>query len=147
MDARELDRRRKRIGGFRRYGCWAGNQEGVEEDVTKCVFGVWPAVRSSIEQQCQRKRGHGQDGLWCKQHDPAQVEKKEQLHAKRLLDRSAAQDEICRRADELAEQLGVDGKPFWHRAGSWERSGYVERLVISFADAEKLIARLRGGGD
>lgn len=50
---------------MRRYGKWAGSPDGVPEDTALCVFecGVSPHYR-----QCSRQRGHGPDGLYCKQH-------------------------------------------------------------------------------
>ena len=53
---------------IRRYGCWAGMPRGVAEDITKCIKEVYPAGRSIIPSQCNRKRGHGANGLYCKQH-------------------------------------------------------------------------------
>lgn len=50
------------------YGIWAGNPKGVPEDETCCIEEVFPRDGSWIPAQCQRKRGHGDDGLWCKQH-------------------------------------------------------------------------------
>jgi hypothetical protein len=51
----------------RRYGQWAGNPKGEEEDPTRCVKEVWPSD-GWTPYQCPRKRGHGPDGLYCKQH-------------------------------------------------------------------------------
>lgn len=55
---------------LRRYGDWAGDPKGVPEDVLRCVVEVWPQTRDAgwIPWQCQRKRGYGKDGLYCKQH-------------------------------------------------------------------------------
>lgn len=52
----------------RRYGQWAGNERGTKEDVTRCIEEVWPTGRSIISYQCQRKRGHGPGGVYCRQH-------------------------------------------------------------------------------
>ena len=52
----------------RRYGQWAGNQQGYPEDKTRCVQTVWPRSGGWIDSQCKRKRGHGPNGLYCKQH-------------------------------------------------------------------------------
>lgn len=49
------------------YGAWAGRPQGVPEDVTRCVESVF-ADRDWIPHQCTRKRGHGPEGLYCKQH-------------------------------------------------------------------------------
>ena len=57
------------IDGERRYGQWAGNKKGNPEDKTKCIVEVcveqnrWPTFH-----QCRRKRGHGPEGVLCKQH-------------------------------------------------------------------------------
>ncbi len=51
----------------RRYDEWAGNPTGTKEDKTRCVESVldftgWHSY------QCQRKRGYGLNGEYCKQH-------------------------------------------------------------------------------
>lgn len=57
-----------------KYGGWAGNEHGRVADLTRCCVEVtryengWPR-----NHQCNRKRGHGPDGEYCKQHDPAAV--------------------------------------------------------------------------
>ena len=51
----------------RRYDTWPGNPRGLVEIRTQCVVEVstnWGLHRY----QCARKRGHGPDGLFCKQH-------------------------------------------------------------------------------
>lgn len=52
---------------MRYYGRWAGDPKGRAEDPSRCAASVtgWP---SHIRHQCSRKRGHGKDGLFCKQH-------------------------------------------------------------------------------
>ena len=52
----------------RRYGQWAGDPRGVAEDTTKCIAEVRGGPGGYIRYQCYRKRGHGLDGLYCKQH-------------------------------------------------------------------------------
>jgi len=52
------------INGERRYGVWNGCPMGRAEDLTLCIEEVW----SRIPHQCRRIRGHGPDGLYCKQH-------------------------------------------------------------------------------
>jgi len=56
------------------YSSWSGDKKGVPEDVTRCIEEV-PSNGSWIPYQCRRKRGHGPDGLYCKQHG-----EKEQKH-------------------------------------------------------------------
>ncbi len=47
------------------YDVWAGNPKGTLEDGARCIKTVW--IRWH-DHQCLRKRGHGPDGLYCKQH-------------------------------------------------------------------------------
>lgn len=54
--------------GTRIYGAWAGNPEGTTEDETRCIKEVWEQGRVIRAYQCLRKRGHGPEGLYCKQH-------------------------------------------------------------------------------
>lgn len=54
--------------GRRIYGAWAGNPHGVLEDKTRCIKEVYPQGNTWIPYQCQRKRGYGPGGLYCKQH-------------------------------------------------------------------------------
>jgi len=51
----------------RRYGEWSGNPNGYPEDRRKCIEEVYPEGQWH-SRQCSRKRGHGPDGLYCKQH-------------------------------------------------------------------------------
>ena len=53
--------------GERRYNRWAGNPKGNAEDKARCAAEVFE--RSGWHfYQCLRKRGHGPDGEFCKQH-------------------------------------------------------------------------------
>ena len=52
----------------KRYGMWAGNSAGVIEDMTCCTEEVYPTEGFGIPHQCNRKRGYGANGLYCKQH-------------------------------------------------------------------------------
>lgn len=56
--------------GRRRYGQWAGNSRGTPEDVSRCVDSVrnMSIARGMVDKQCERKRGHGPNGEYCKQH-------------------------------------------------------------------------------
>lgn len=63
------------VKGRRRYGIWSGNPTGTREDITRCVHevkgkGAWGPTENH---QCYRKRGHGRDGLYCRQHAPLYV--------------------------------------------------------------------------
>ena len=73
------------INGERRYGVWGGCPVVSAEDPTRCTEAVWqrenawyphPHCTEEVWQrenawyphQCSRRRGHGPDGLYCKQH-------------------------------------------------------------------------------
>ena len=57
----------------RRYGQWAGNPRGWPEDVERCVESVFSGMRS---RQCTRRRGHGPEGLYCRQHGRLEEERR-----------------------------------------------------------------------
>lgn len=52
----------------KRYGQWAGNPKGLPENKECCYEEVPNGGRSPLFHQCNRKRGYGKDGLYCKQH-------------------------------------------------------------------------------
>lgn len=54
--------------GERRYGRWAGRPNGYAEDKSCCAAEVPEGGRSCLFRQCARKRGHGPDGEFCRQH-------------------------------------------------------------------------------
>jgi hypothetical protein len=93
------------------YGAWAGNPNGCQEDVTRCIQEVQESGRGLHFHQCDRKRGHGKDGLYCKQHDPEAVKAKSAAQEKKWSDESAARqrglDIIEKRAEivKLAQKL------------------------------------------
>ena len=51
----------------RRYETWAGDEKGVPEDAACCIEAVFPHG-GYHNYQCERKRGYGKDGLYCKRH-------------------------------------------------------------------------------
>ena len=51
----------------RAYDLWTGNPKGIPEDKTQCVEAVYDSTRWH-QRQCSRKRGHGPNGEYCKQH-------------------------------------------------------------------------------
>jgi len=56
------------IDGKKYYGIWAGDPKGRMERETDCVEEVYYSSGFWRWYQCSRKRGHGLDGLYCKQH-------------------------------------------------------------------------------
>ena len=59
-----------------RYGQWAGNPAGAAEDGERCREEVWSRGGGWIPSQCLRKRGHGPNGDFCKQHANRKAEVK-----------------------------------------------------------------------
>lgn len=55
-----------------RYGAWAG-LAGARYHPEHCCEPVYSQDKWSREHQCNRRNGHGPEGLYCKQHDPAVV--------------------------------------------------------------------------
>lgn len=72
------DKRKRRF-----YGRWAGNERGFPEDTTRCIKSIF-RDGSFISSQCSRKRGHGPNGLYCKQHGKAQERTNELLKKYKL---------------------------------------------------------------
>lgn len=56
-----------------KYGAWAGLPAGHKPDFTRCCEEVASRERWTRWSQCNRPRGHGPDGAYCKQHDPEAV--------------------------------------------------------------------------
>lgn len=54
-------------GGVRIYGQSAANPRGDKERKDNCLAEPY-SCHSFVSMQCTRKRGHGPDGLFCKQH-------------------------------------------------------------------------------
>lgn len=55
----------------KRYGAWAGNPNGKPYKPERCAYETYIDY---IGRQCNRKKGHGPGGLYCKQH-AAKIEK------------------------------------------------------------------------
>lgn len=129
------------VDGYRYYGRWGGDPKGRKEDRTRCIASVASDTRAPMFSQCRRRRGHGPDGFWCRQHDPSARSAKET--ADRIARETAKQtdDAIERDARRLARRLGVRGSARW--VSGRHEMRYVRELCIPFADVEKLIARLK----
>jgi hypothetical protein len=56
------------------YGAWAGLPKGNPPDYSRCCEEVHSRDRWTKFYQCTKPRGHGPDGAYCKQHDPAAVQ-------------------------------------------------------------------------
>lgn len=63
--------------GVRWYGGnVAHGRPPTREDTTHCIASVSTYGRLRSFHQCRRSRGYGEDGLYCKQHDPAAYERR-----------------------------------------------------------------------
>lgn len=59
-----------------KYRAWAGDPMGRKPDFARCCKSV-TGFPSHFQSQCSRKRGHGPDKAYCKQHDPDVTKKRE----------------------------------------------------------------------
>lgn len=50
-----------------RYGVWGGCPKGVPKDTNRCAWEIWNGFAPGGK-QCSRKRGHGPEQNYCKQH-------------------------------------------------------------------------------
>ncbi len=62
----------------RRYGESAGNPDGYPEILKHCVEDVFRDAQY-VSSQCSRKRGHGPDGLYCRQHGKMAEKRKQEV--------------------------------------------------------------------
>ncbi len=83
------------------YGGWAGNPRGIAEDKTLCIQNVWGDFGHG--HQCSRKRGHGKDGLYCKQHDPERVAAAEEKKDDELNEEMQKSEAVWKRRRILAK--------------------------------------------
>lgn len=75
-----------------------GSNNSTAEDITLCIQTVYD---DWFKHQCPRKRGHGTDGLYCKQHDPERI-------AARAKKRQAKWDkESAKRMDVYSRQAAL----------------------------------------
>lgn len=86
------------------YGKWGGNPQGVKEDTQKCIASIWSAY---VNHQCPRPRGHGKDGLYCKQHDPETVAQKR----KALEDKCKASVEASVKQSDKQRRINAAHEP------------------------------------
>ena len=73
------------------YGQWAGNPAGTPEDPRRCIEKI-NDPNEWYSHQCKRKRGHGPDGLYCKQHNPEAITAKRAAEDARWVKERAKQD-------------------------------------------------------
>lgn len=121
-----------------RYNVWAGNPKGTPEDPARCVEEVGYGDRGAQHHQCIRPRGHGEGGLYCKQHAGTGAR-----HAARDAAYQRNREEARRIEEEgrtLLARLGVDGGVYYAALGKPSTHGYRRALVLSFEVVEQLLA-------
>lgn len=96
-----------------RYGKWGGQPNGVAVDPSRCAEEVHPNERGALWSQCSRKRGHGPEGAFCKQHSPeakaarnAKADRAYKLEGWRRHGRESAMSGIATAAIAFFEQRG-----------------------------------------
>lgn len=67
-----------------RYGVWAGRPAGVRCDPERCAEEVYDG---HLHHQCTRRRGHGPEGAYCRQHDPAAKREREKAGDRKYQER------------------------------------------------------------
>ena len=60
---------------------WYGRDHNHRENEANCIEEIW-GDKGWTQHQCSRRRGHGSDGLYCKQHDPDRIKKKREAENK-----------------------------------------------------------------
>ena len=125
-----------------RYGVWIGFPKGHAEDTTRCVEEVMEQGRGAMRSQCSRKRGHGPDGLWCKQHNPEAVKDKQMTWEARYNAMNLEGEEIKAEAKRIGKMLGVPAGALYLWNARSMAVKYGRQVVISFEDALKLIAEM-----
>jgi hypothetical protein len=114
-----------------KYGAWAGFTNGHKPDFARCCVEVtdystrWPRYH-----QCSKKRGHGPDGAYCKQHDPEAVK--------------ARRDASTARSNEKMnkERYGWYGRKFFGALqkiaeGHNDARGLAQEVVAEFKAGER----------
>lgn len=102
----------------------------------------WPMVAGwSRSTQCNRRGRVERAGKpYCGQHDPEAVKARHEARRKGWEARERQDEAVQVEARRLARRLGIKGEAHFN---ALPRIGYYTRdLVISFKDAEKLIARI-----
>lgn len=57
----------------------------------RCAYEVWEKGRAPTAHQCQRKNGHGPEGLFCKLHDPAAIDARQEEAMRRYREKIAGE--------------------------------------------------------
>lgn len=96
------------------------------EDFTRCVESVYSDYGSH---QCERKRGHGPDGLYCKQHNPEAIAAKRAEEQRLRDERTARNRALVAEGDRLVAALGCGHV-------------YVGNITLTYDDARALLAQL-----
>jgi len=99
---------------LRIYNKWSGNPQGVLENTDCCITEVWSGM---IGHQCSRKRGHGKDKLYCKQHDPEKIKKKEDAKDRKIelkIEKETQKDKRIQILLKMAKGLSIKELKYCH---------------------------------
>ncbi len=114
-----------------KYGAWAGFPKGHAPDFARCCVKIFGG-RSSPPggYQCQRSRGHGPDGAYCKQHDPAAVKARQVASMAKY------------NAEMNKERYGWHGRQFFNALvkiaeGHNDARGFAQEVIDDFKKGER----------
>ncbi len=113
-----------------RYGSWAGQPRGNPPDFSLCCERVFGALGSPGGHQCNRKRGHGPDAAYCKQHDPAAIKARHEASMARYT------------AQMNKERYGWNGRKFYDvlvqiAEGHNDARGLAQEMIDEFKKGER----------
>ena len=119
-----------------RYNRWSGNPKGTLYDPARCCEEVSDGGRMMTTHQCNKKPGHGPDGLYCKQHNPDDVVAKHKASSDRWNLDFNTKSELTE-----AQRSVIIAAKRWREAFSFEerkQNGLeLEKELVWLAKAEK----------
>ena len=117
----------------KKYGAWAGNPIGDTPNPSRCCVEVSMEPGGFFYGQCSRKRGHGPEGAYCKQHDPAAVAARRKARNIALEAKwDAKLDEEMRRAELAKQAANMKAALEAIRAGHNDPRGLAEEVLAKF---------------
>ena len=109
----------------------------TKEDQACCIEHVFGARCTS--HQCVRKRGHGPDGLYCKQHDPAAVTARRRASQERYNKQLAARVrpfDLAAKHDKALKEIAKHLSPHNENVRRGDLVAAIRDLARGLADGE-----------
>lgn len=78
--------------------------------------------------------------LWCGFHDPRKIEARNKASEVEYKIKQERDTQIYNMAKSIGKKLGVEVQAYYGR------DGYTDAIIMSFKDADKLVARLENSG-